>query len=168
MLEYVEAHRPAGTSESLCGPSTTNGVIESECAYFAWPQVPGTLTMRWLVVEVVQLPDGATGLRADAEVVWVTPRPASETVPAGARLLRISVSSSIKANQPRQRPLTVTSATKIAKVTALINALPAAQPGRSRVRSTSASTCGSRSTAGVAARRWRSPTTIPAAAAMCG
>ncbi len=129
VLGYVEAHRPAGTSESLCGPSTTNGVIESECAYFAWPQVPGTLTMRWLVVEVVQLPDGATGLRADAEVVWVTPRPASETVPAGARLLHISVSSSIRANQPRQRPLTVTSATKIAKVTALINALPAGQPG---------------------------------------
>ncbi len=129
VLEYVEAHRPAGTSESLCGPSTTNGVIESECAYFAWPKVPGTLTTRWLVVEVVQLPGGATGLRADAEVVWVTPRPASETIPAGARLLRVSVSSSIKANQPRQRPLTVTSAAKIEKVTALIDALPAEQPG---------------------------------------
>jgi hypothetical protein len=130
VIEYVEAHRPAGTSESLCGPSTTNGVIESECAYFAWPTVPGSLTTRWLVVEAVQLPDGVTGLRADAEVVWVTPRPASEKVPAGARLLRISVSGYIKANQPRQRPLTVTSAKKIEKIAALIDALPAEQPGR--------------------------------------
>lgn len=129
VLEYVEAHRPAGTSESLCGPSTTNGVIESECAYFAWPKAPGMLTTRWLVIEVVQLPDGATGLRADAEVVWVTPRPASETVPAGERVLRISVGSSIKANQPRQRPLTVTSAERIERIAALIDALPAEQPG---------------------------------------
>ncbi len=64
-----------------------------------------------------------------AQVVWVTPHPASETIPAGAHLLRISVGSSLKPNQPKQRPLTVTSAQKIDRIAALIDALPAAQPG---------------------------------------
>jgi hypothetical protein len=129
VFEYIEAHRPAGAGSFLCGPTTTYGVVESECAYFTWPAVPGVLGTRWLVVEVVQLPDGATGLRADAEVVWLTPHAAAETIPTGARLLRISVGSGIKGNQPKQRPLTVTSTTKIEKIAALIDALPAEQPG---------------------------------------
>jgi hypothetical protein len=58
-----------------------------------------------------------------------TAQAASEPVPIGARLLRISVSASIKANQPRQRPLTVTSAKKIEKIAASIDALPAERPG---------------------------------------
>ncbi len=61
--------------------------------------------------------------------VWVTRRRASETIPPGAHLLRVSVRSQIKGNQPRQRPFSVTSAKEIDGIVALLNALPAAQPG---------------------------------------
>ncbi len=56
-------------------------------------------------------------------------RPSSERIPPGARMLHISVSSTIKSNQPKQRPLTVSASAKIARIAALIDALPAEQPG---------------------------------------
>jgi hypothetical protein len=64
--------------------------------------------------------------------VDVTPRLASETIPAGSRILRISVHGSLKDEQPKQRVLHVTSAKKIDEVVALLNALPASQPGLRR------------------------------------
>ena len=129
VLTYIRAHPPAGATIAMSGSSVTRGTTTSESIAFAWPPIPRTLSMRWLVITVVQLPSGQTGLRADAQVLWITPRPASETIPAGARLLRVSVHSTIAANQPDQRALRFTSAHKIAEVTALLNSLPAAQPG---------------------------------------
>ncbi|HEY7934289.1 MAG TPA: hypothetical protein VID48_10750 [Solirubrobacteraceae bacterium] len=85
--------------------------------------------MRWLIVTVVQLPDGSTGLRMDAQVVWVTPRPASERIPSGTHTLLVSVGGVIPANNPKQRPLTVSSSKKINGIVGLLNVLPAAQPG---------------------------------------
>jgi hypothetical protein len=53
-------------------------------------------------------------------------------IPASARILRISVHGSLKGEQPKQRMLHVTSAKKIDKVVALLNALPAGRPGMTR------------------------------------
>ena len=97
-----------------------------------WPSIIGVLTARWLVVSVVQSPDGSTEIRVDVQVVWMMPRPASEVIPPDAHLLRVSVNSTIKSNQPHQRPLCFTSVTKIDEIVALLNSLPAAQPGLRR------------------------------------
>ncbi len=129
VLAYIRAHAPAGTTIAFSGSSATRGRTTSESVAFAWPPIAGVLGMRWLIITVVQLPGGQTGLRADAQVVWITPRPVSEAIPGGAHLLRISVHSAMVANQPAQRPLRFTSAHKIAQVIALLNSLPAAQPG---------------------------------------
>ncbi len=130
VLAYIREHLPAGatralTSGGLNGPN----VPDNEAEAFAWSPIADVLAMRWLVVHVVQLPDGTTGLRADAQVVWLTPRPALETIPPGSHFLRISVHGSLKNGQPTQRPLSVTSVKKINAIVALLNALPAAQPG---------------------------------------
>jgi hypothetical protein len=130
VLAYIREHLPAGatralTSGGLEGPN----VPDNEAEAFAWPPIADILAMRWLVVHVVQLPDGSTGLRADAQVVWLTPRQVSETIPPGGHLLRISVHGSLKDEQPTQRPLSVTSLKKINAIVALLNALPVAQPG---------------------------------------
>jgi hypothetical protein len=53
----------------------------------------------------------------------------SKTIPRGARILRISVHGSLEGEQPTQRPLLVTSVRKIDEIVALLDALPAAQPG---------------------------------------
>lgn len=50
-------------------------------------------------------------------------------IPAGSRILRISVHGSFKREQPKQRVLRVTSTKKIDKVVTLLNALPARRLG---------------------------------------
>jgi hypothetical protein len=53
----------------------------------------------------------------------------SKTIPPGSRILRISMHGSLEGEQPKQRPLLVTSAKKIDEVIALLGALPTTRPG---------------------------------------
>lgn len=129
VLAYIDAHPPAGSAPRGVGSGGSYGMTGSEFQEFVWPPIANVASTRSLVVEVVQLPGGSTGLRADAQVVWVTPRPASEQIPPGTHRLGVSVGSMIAVNKPRQRPFTVTSAKRIRRIVALLDALPAAQPG---------------------------------------
>jgi hypothetical protein len=126
---YIDAHLSPGSSNDDWAASTSEGVTDLEFAVLTQLQLTGTPGVGELVVSVVSLPGGSTGLRADAQVVWLTPRPASEAIPPGARLLWINVFSGIEGNQPRQRPLRIVSSKRIDAIVALLNALPAAQPG---------------------------------------
>ncbi len=129
VLAYVTSHPPAGSSRAFFSTAGMHGVTDLESEGFAWAPVDGVLSTRWLVVAVAGLADGSTAVRADSQVVWLTPRPASEQIPSGSHLVRISVHSSIKSSQPRQRPLTVGSSRRVDRVVALLNSLPVAQPG---------------------------------------
>jgi hypothetical protein len=126
---YIDAHLSFRSANDDWSASTSGGVTHLEFAALSQLQLSGAPGAGELVVSVVSLPDGSTGLRADAQVVWLTPRPASEVIPAGARLLWINVISEIEGNQPRQRPLRIVSTKRIDAIVALLNALPAAQPG---------------------------------------
>ena len=77
----------------------------------------------------MQLPGGSTGLRAEAQVTWVTLRPATERIPLGVHRVRIGVSSTIPHDKPHQPSFTVTSPKSIHALVALLNKLPAVQPG---------------------------------------
>jgi hypothetical protein len=59
-------------------------------------------------------------------VVWITPRPASERIPAGSRRL---VLTTTRFGHIVQGPLTITSRGPIRRAVRLLNALPASQPG---------------------------------------
>jgi hypothetical protein len=111
VIAYVDAHRPAGSRRFLTGAGVTG---------LDWGPRRGVLSQRRLIVQAVSLADGSTGVRADAQVVWVTPRPPRERVPAAERRLRVTVG---------RRSLFVTSTSEIREVIRLLNALPAAQPG---------------------------------------
>jgi hypothetical protein len=125
----VRRHPPNGSALISWGSGGTRGLTSFESVTFAWPALPGVLSTRWLVLTAAQLPHGSTALRADTQVVWVTPRATSERIPAGARRLSVSVTSSLKGNLAPQRPFSVASAKRIEGIVALLNALPAAQPG---------------------------------------
>jgi hypothetical protein len=126
VLQYIQAHPPRGGrpggSGSSGGPArpTVNGIG------FTWPAEPGRLGTRWLVVEAVRLADGSTGVRADSQVVWIKPRPASEHIPAGSRRLVLTTS---RFGRLIQGPIGVRSPAAIRHVVKLLNALPAWQPG---------------------------------------
>jgi hypothetical protein len=132
-LAYICAHLPPGTTRSESGTGLRGpNVPENAISGFTWRGSPGTL-----VVWAVRLVNGSTALRVDAEVVWVTPRAASERIPAGAHLLTISVKPGrtligVTSNRPtilRRLPSRVTSAARIEKIVALLNELPVHQPG---------------------------------------
>lgn len=125
-LAYITAHLPDSPTVSTHGYAGGPGTPTNGYRAFQWPadaEHPGLL-----VINGVALADGSTGIRADAQVVWETLRPAGEVFPAGS-LMRITVGSSIPSNRPHQRPLMVISQAKIRKLTAALNALEAAQPG---------------------------------------
>jgi hypothetical protein len=126
VLAYIDDHPPAGGRPSLSGQSIGPGRPTVTVTGFGWPSVPGHLGIRWLVVAIVPLQDGSTGVRADSEVVWITPRPRSERVPATAR--RVVVTNS-RGTTLVQGPITVTSRATVARIVSLLNRLPAAQPG---------------------------------------
>jgi hypothetical protein len=136
-LVYVCTHLPAGTisttlvERGISGPN----IPENETGVFRVPRSPGTL-----VVKAVRLPNGSTALRADAQVVWITPRSPSETIPSGSHLLRISAHSESRranADEPESQklsmlerlPWTVRSVAQIEAVVGLLNALGVIQPG---------------------------------------
>jgi hypothetical protein len=138
-IAFVRAHPPvaskstgggvAGTGRVVSSGDPGVGNVEYEWEVFGFPPVEGALAQRSLIVTAVQLPDGSSGVRADAQVVWLTPRPVAEVIPSGAHLLRVSVLSQIARNRSGQRPFAVTSARRIATVTRLLNTLPVTQPG---------------------------------------
>lgn len=122
VLAYVKAHIPAPAKLTTTVGEGQGG----QTAYgFSWPAEDGVLSSRELIVEVVRLNDGSTGIRADSQDVWITPRPASEVIPAGMHQLTVSITG----GNAQQQPLMFSSASKIDHVVALINSLPAAQPG---------------------------------------
>jgi hypothetical protein len=133
-LVYVCTHLPSGAiSTAIIGGGV--GGPENETGVFAVPGSPGTL-----VVKAVRLPNGSTALRADAQVVWITPRSPSETIPSGSHLLRISAHSESRraiADEPESQklsmlerlPWTVRSVGQIEAVVGLLNALRVVQPG---------------------------------------
>ncbi|HUA48513.1 MAG TPA: hypothetical protein VMA77_24960 [Solirubrobacteraceae bacterium] len=126
VLQYVESRAPPGAQPGLSGTSSGPGKPTVVTTGFQWPPIPGELSLRWLLVAAVQLRDGSTAVRADSEVVWITPRPRAERIPTGAR--RIVVATT-RGGTLIQGPITIKSRARLAKVISLVNALPAFQPG---------------------------------------
>jgi hypothetical protein len=135
-LAYICMHLPAGTTrpESFGRDLSGANLPENEIAAFTLPGSPGTL-----VIRAVRLPNGSTAVRADAQVVWITPRPASERIPSGAHLLRITVHDRNRSSgDPESEslellerlPRKTTAPRQIEGIVALLNKLQVVQPGR--------------------------------------
>jgi hypothetical protein len=128
-IAYMRAQLPPGTRIESSGNLSGPGVPRNYSISIAWPPVAKVLAGGSLVIQAVELVSGATGLRADAQVVWITPRPPSEQLPRAGGVLRVSVLSYLRANQPNQRPFAVRSRREVDAIVTLLNSLPAAQPG---------------------------------------
>jgi hypothetical protein len=124
LMSYINSHRPAGASLVSSGTGYLGRAVVFET--FGWSATDGSLTTRWLVLEAVGLPGHRTGLRADAEDVWITPRPGSERIPSRSTSLVVSVR---KGGKAVDGPFTIVRNMRIGAATALINSLPASQPG---------------------------------------
>jgi hypothetical protein len=127
VLSYLQANPPAGSQVSFSevfAPAST----APRAVGFRWPEVPRARGALELEVKTVQLPNGVAGLLVRATGRWLRPRPLSEVVPSGARLLRVTVLARAPRNRPPQKPLTITDRAAIERVVTLLNALPVQQP----------------------------------------
>ena len=92
LIAAVERTLPAGFSRGGSGSKGERRPNESEHEYwwyvaFNAPLRPG-LSSEKLVISSTEAPSGAL-LRADAEVVWISPRPATELLPHSVRSVAV-------------------------------------------------------------------------------
>jgi hypothetical protein len=91
---------------------------------FSLPPVPGVLTSRDLVVEVTGAGNGQTAIRVDAQVSWQPPRPASERVPAAARVVTITQLPSLGPHARRPpAPVRITGPAIVRRLAVLVDSL---------------------------------------------
>ena len=117
--QFVHARLPR--SARLTGTGTSSGprVPANRSFTFSFPALPGRISSRALEVELVALPHHWTGIRADAQDVWLVPRPSSEKVPAAVRVIEV---------RSRRAHVHVTSAGKVRRLVRLFDSLPILQP----------------------------------------
>lgn len=114
VMRFARTHRPRGAQRSGSGYESGGTV------FFAYPAQAGRTSGRWLAVTMVELPDGSTGVKADAQEIWIVPRPATEAVPAGIREIEI---------RSPHRLLRVTDRAKVTRIIRWFDRLPTVQPG---------------------------------------
>ncbi len=91
---------------------------------FSLAPIPGVLNARELVVEVGGAGNGLTAIRVDAQVSWQPPRPASDRVPAAARVVTITQLPSLDPHARRPpAPVTITGLAVVRRLAALVDSL---------------------------------------------
>jgi hypothetical protein len=129
VLEYVNAHRPRGGKLTLWGSDgPTSGAPTSQFSGFSWPPVARLLSDRQLIVVAVDLTGGVAGVRVDAQVQWIVPRPVGERIPGGVH--EIDVTRGVPGKAPSLSLKTV-SPHVIRTLVAMVNSLEITQPGAS-------------------------------------
>jgi hypothetical protein len=122
-LNFIREHAPTGVLPYLSYPpkaSDSTGQL-----VLRWPPTPGRIAERFVSVRAAQLPGVATGLRVDAEVVWVRAR---LKIPPDARLLRVTAETDLYRTHARRHTVTVQSLERIAAATRKLNSLRVKRP----------------------------------------
>lgn len=116
LLAWERAHisRSYSRQNVIIGPPSWDTV-------YSLPAIPGVLPQREMNVQVYDAGSGITVIMADAMVSWQPPRPATEVVPASVRAVTIAASGPWRGNP---RPVTITSASVVRRLVALVNSLP--------------------------------------------
>jgi hypothetical protein len=96
---------------------------------YVLPPVPAVEDTRELTVEVADAGNGQAAIRVDAQVTWLPARQASETVPAAATAVTLSVIPDGNLNKKPPQPETITSPAAVRRITAMVNSLPVFPPG---------------------------------------
>jgi len=122
------SHISQGPITDLPTPGNPETVWERD---YVLPPVPAVEDTRELTVEVADAGNGQTAIRVDAQVTWLPAREASETVPAAATAVTLSVIPDPNLNRKPPQPQTITSPAAVRRISAMVNSLPVFPPGPS-------------------------------------
>jgi hypothetical protein len=87
---YLQENIPPGTELVTEGEEGDRGGVYRWDYAYEWPELDEVADGRSLLVGVVAMGSGEAAIRADAQAIWLEPRPASERIPAAARILEVS------------------------------------------------------------------------------
>jgi hypothetical protein len=121
LLTWEKAHisRRYSRQDVIVGPPSWSTL-------YSLPAIRGVLPQREMNVQVYDAGSGMTVIKAEAMVSWQPPRPATEVIPATARAVTIAASGPWQGNPG---PVTITSASVVRQLAALVNSLPVALAG---------------------------------------
>jgi hypothetical protein len=122
VLAWEKAHVPAQFKPT--GSGTVGSPATMWAEQFSLPAVAGVLSTRELSVQAVSIADGQTALRVDGDVAWIPAKPASERVPATAKVVTVTVLRGMVATVKIPKPVTITDPTKVRELIDAANALP--------------------------------------------
>ena len=124
VFKFEKSSQPKNaTPDTTCGPM--DQAPHWTCVSWIFPPRPGVLGTRELIVKMVGLGHGTTGIRADTEVQWIVPRPASERVPHRVHVIQVVERVPGKA---ASFSTVLTQASQVHRVVELTNQLPTLQP----------------------------------------
>ncbi|MFZ0089155.1 MAG: hypothetical protein WAL63_06605 [Solirubrobacteraceae bacterium] len=129
---FVQTHAPAGSRLTGTGASEGPNVPANAAFSFAFRWRPAGVGSRALSVGLVALAPGITGVRVDAQDVWLVPRSRFERVPRGVHTLQITRSSwqtGPGITEGFAITFTITDRAEIDQITRWIDALPVVAPG---------------------------------------
>lgn len=115
-MTSISSHLPADARREVSGFAGSRLF-----ATYTFPVIrPSSLGGRRLALEAAPLRDGRTGVRADAQVEYIAPRPYAERVPRQARELTVTMTRGSRILVAR----TTTRQSKIRAIAEAIDALP--------------------------------------------
>lgn len=120
---FLRDHVPAGAKLLYTAGPSRSGYADS--VDYAFAPGPGYLPSRQLMVSVITLTAGGSGLRVDAVVQRIIPRPRGERISATARVLTVTLG---RAGHQPSVSRTVTNHGRVAQIAAMINRLQTVQP----------------------------------------
>ncbi|HVN50273.1 MAG TPA: hypothetical protein VMT43_02510 [Acidimicrobiales bacterium] len=127
---YITSHAVPGVVSGGSGSTSDHGVTTARGIDFGpagFSTEPG-LRQQWLRFETAQLADGRVGVRADAQVIWIPSRPASEAVPTGEAAVTITATWGFGTGAGHQTR-TIHDRTTIDGLASLLNSLDVADAG---------------------------------------
>jgi hypothetical protein len=116
VVAFERAHRPHGSRIGETGSGD-----QSQQIAFSFPALGRRVSSRELVLNIVPLASGWTGIRIDAQDVWVVARSRGEVVPGGVTMIDIRKGSLLVHR--------VSAPWKVARIIRWFDALPLSPPG---------------------------------------
>ena len=130
VLAWEKSHLPGRFSVASDGSGSGGGMPPDSFSMFTLPAIPGVLNGRYLVVDAIVAGGGQTAIRAYAQVDYQPPRPPGERVPSAARAVMITaLASPLPGAKRPPAPVTITGATAVRRIVALVDSLPLSTVG---------------------------------------
>jgi hypothetical protein len=125
VVAWIAAHPPISSGLTESGSFGIRKKILVKYLGFEWPELRGKVRDRGIGFAVAARPAGGSAIRVDSQAVWVTPRAAAGTIPAGARLLDVKVWRHGKV----RRSKVISDPAEVRSIAKLIDGFQATQPG---------------------------------------